>query len=169
MRTSLNFPLPAPRARVLALLASPEWQRERYAHLLVDPQVRVEERAGAAEGRELQVHAEGNLLVTLVPEALRRFVPPTLPVRVEETWTSTEEETRGAGRLETGSAPVWVRIDSLMRDRPKLGTCDHDVTLDIEVTVPFVGPAAEATLTRALTQALEEEAERVSAHLMSSR
>lgn len=166
MSTSRTVTLtyPAPPTAVAAMLADPDYQRQRLSRVGLGALLpQVDQRAGG-----FVVSAQGTVPLEKIPARARRFVRQAVSFTLVESWGQADDAGTRHGSIELTmkGAPVSGGATTSLAsapDNPSRTVLTAQV--DLTVSVPLVGRSIEARTIEMVDRAMADEEQRASAWL----
>lgn len=166
MSTSRTVTLtyPAPPAAVAAMLADPDYQRQRLSRVGLGSLVpQVDQRAGG-----FVVSAQGTVPLERIPAKARRFVRQAVGFTLAESWGQAGDDgaRHGSIKLTIKGAPVSGGATTSIAPAPD-GPSRTVLTaqVDLTVSVPLVGRSIEAKAIEMVDRLVADEEQRATAWL----
>ena len=154
-RTENTVTIPHPPAAVHAALTNADYWAHNVAHLSTEPgQVHeFTEKDGGAEVVLYEI-----MPMDLLPEAVRAMVSQSLKIKRVVTWGAFNgTEAAGSYVADVKGAPVDFKGDMKLTGDDSSTTITY--TGEVNVNIPFMGPAIEPKVADALEELTKGEAE----------
>ncbi|RRD30563.1 DUF2505 domain-containing protein [Actinomyces bowdenii] len=163
MRKTITITYPADPAHTSAMLADPEYHKERAARVgLEDATIDVAQR-----GQGFAATIAGHVDASRLPAAAAKLVRSGVSFSVAESWgeAAADGSRTGSYDIDVKGAPVRASATATMA--PAQETTVVTVDLDLSVTVPLVGKTIEDKAMSRVDRVVADEEQRAAAWLAS--
>ena len=165
MKKTVTISYPASPQRVAAMLADPQYLRQRLSRVgLKEAEVDV-----VPHGDGFVSTVSGDVPASRLPQAAKRFIGSAVGFTLNESWDAPGDDGSRSGTLEATVSGAPVRVGATSRLAPASGNPEQATTLTMEmelrVSVPLIGRTLEDKAMSMVGLVVADEEKRAAAWL----